>query len=87
MTRGTFGMTLLPLFIGSMVELFLSLSQLITQHSLQGIFYFLGERAFSVSTPGIATISMFGNQVLARISRWLFASGESEWAGYCAKKS
>ena len=65
MTKGSFGMTVLvPLFIGSVVELFLSLSQLITQHSLQGIFYFLGERAFSVSTPGIATISMFGNQVL-----------------------
>lgn len=55
---------LLPLFIGSAIELGLSLYQISAGHSVQGVFYWLGERAFSASTPGIATISLFGNQVL-----------------------
>ncbi len=57
-------MALLPLFICSVVELGLSLYHIWAGQSVQGIFYWLGERAFSASTPGIATISLFGNQVL-----------------------
>jgi O-antigen ligase len=31
--------------------------QLVIGHSIGGLFYFLGERAFSLSTPGIATVN------------------------------
>lgn len=47
------------LFIGAAVEFGLSLYQIWAQHSAQGLFYWLGERSFSISTPGIATISLF----------------------------
>ncbi len=36
----------------------LALWQFISQHSINGIWYFLGERSFSVSTPGIAKVSL-----------------------------
>lgn len=42
------------------VELFLSVMQIIKKSSVQGLFYFLGERYFSLSTPGIAKISING---------------------------
>lgn len=32
--------------------------------SLQGLWYFLGERAFNLNTPGIATLSIFGQKYL-----------------------
>lgn len=53
----------------SMIQLpvicFIALTQFITQSSLGGIFYFLGERSFTVGTPGIATI-LIDNQFLLR---------------------
>ncbi len=48
-----------PLFIGVVIQFGLSIYQISAQHSAHGIFYWLGERAFSISTPGIATISLF----------------------------
>ena len=50
--------------IGALVELFLSISQIKTQSSLQGIFYYLGERYFSVSTPAIAKTALNGVEML-----------------------
>lgn len=47
------------LFIGALVQFGLSIYQISFQQSAQGLFYWLGERAFSISTPGIATISLF----------------------------
>ena len=47
------------LFIGALVQFGLSIYQISAQQSAQGLFYWLGERAFSISTPGIATISLF----------------------------
>lgn len=47
------------LFIGAVIQFGLSLYQISAQQSAQGLFYWLGERAFSISTPGIATISLF----------------------------
>ncbi len=58
MTRVLLTMTS-ALFIGAAVEFGLSLYQISAQQSAQGLFYWLGERAFSISTPGIATISLF----------------------------
>lgn len=41
-------------FIGALTTLFLSILQFVNKHSIQSIFYFLGERYFTFSTPGIA---------------------------------
>ena len=53
-----------PLLLITLVEFFLSLGQITTGRSLQGVFYFLGERRFALSTPGIARASLFGRQIL-----------------------
>ena len=45
---------LYALFIGALTTLFLSILQFVSKHSIQGIFYFLGERYFTFSTYGIA---------------------------------
>ncbi len=49
---------------GGLVELTLSLTQFITKHSIQGIFYFLGERYLSLSTPGVAKTAFSGVEFL-----------------------
>ncbi len=41
-----------------------AIMQFIYQRSLGGIFWFLGERSFNASTPGIATFSLFGQLYL-----------------------
>ncbi|MBI4973666.1 hypothetical protein HZC27_03595 [Candidatus Roizmanbacteria bacterium] len=46
------------------VQSILVVTQFITRHSLQGIWYFLGERYFTLSTPGIAKASLQGNEIL-----------------------
>jgi hypothetical protein len=48
----------------ALLQLGLGLAQIINGHSLQGLFYFLGERSFSLSTPGIAKVSMQGVEIL-----------------------
>ncbi|MBI2641137.1 O-antigen ligase family protein [Candidatus Roizmanbacteria bacterium] len=50
--------------ISALTELLLSILQLVYKHSLQGIFYFLGERFFTLSTPGIAKASLEGVEML-----------------------
>ena len=42
----------------------LGTAQVISGHSLQGIFYYLGERLLSLGQPGIASGTLFGNLVL-----------------------
>ena len=51
------------IFSGS-IQLLLTTIQLINKHSVQGIFYFLGERYFSLSTPGIAKAALSGVEFL-----------------------
>ncbi len=46
------------------VELVLGMWQILKKSSIQGFFYFLGERYFSLSTPGIAKISVNGAESL-----------------------
>ncbi|MEK7634090.1 MAG: O-antigen ligase family protein [Patescibacteria group bacterium] len=55
---------LTALFISGLFELFLSLIQLINKHSVQGIFYYFGERLLSLSTPGVAKASLWGVEFL-----------------------
>jgi len=48
----------------TMIESFLALYQLKFGKSFDGFFYFLGERHFNLSTPGIAKASFFGQELL-----------------------
>lgn len=48
------------LAIASVFTLILALWQLIRQESIQGLWWFLGERRYWASTPGIAKITLFG---------------------------
>lgn len=50
--------------LGSSVELLLGTLQLTQGHAMQGIFYWIGERYFSLSTPDIAKVSLNGVEVL-----------------------
>lgn len=56
--------TLYGLFCGAFFELILSLLQLSSRHSIQGLWYFLGERSFSIFTPGIAKAYFLGTEFL-----------------------
>lgn len=55
---------LIALFISSLFQLFISLTQLINKHSVQGIFYYFGERLLTLSTPGVAKASIQGAEFL-----------------------
>ena len=55
---------LLMFSIGIIFESFLSISQYFNHGSLQGIFYFFGERFFNSQTPGIANASLGGELFL-----------------------
>ncbi len=49
---------------GALLQAFLTVGQYINHASLQGPFYFLGERFFTLSTPGIAKASLQGKEIL-----------------------
>lgn len=48
-----------------LLEVFLAFAQFFSQHSINGIFYFIGERAYDVTSFGVAKFSVF-NTVLVR---------------------
>ncbi len=50
--------------LSGLFELFLSIAQFINKHSVQGIFYYFGERLMSLSTPGVAKASLQGIEFL-----------------------
>ena len=55
---------LYSLLLGTITQLFLSISHLINQRSVQGIFYYLGERYFTSAVPGIAKASLNGVEIM-----------------------
>lgn len=55
---------LLAFIGGALLQLILVLFQITQQHTMQGFAYFLGERYFSISTPGIAKTSLQGTEIL-----------------------
>lgn len=55
---------LFALLIGSGFELLLSLLQFVNKHSVQGIFYFFGERDIGLYRPGAAKIIFQGREFL-----------------------
>ena len=50
--------------VGAFFASALGLLQIFYQHSIGGVFYFLGERTFSISTIGIAKMNSFDMQIL-----------------------
>lgn len=57
--------TILQVLLASTVlQFFVVVVQFLTKQSLQGIFYFLGERYFNLSTPGIAKVALQGVEIL-----------------------
>jgi hypothetical protein len=54
----------LPLLAGGFLEAFLALYQFTQFHSVQGVFYYFGERLMSISTPGIAKAEFLNRQIL-----------------------
>lgn len=55
---------LIALFSSGIVQLILSVLQLLSKRSIQGMFYFLGERYMNLSMPGIAKASFRGAELL-----------------------
>lgn len=56
--------TMLAFFFGALFELILVVLQFTQKHSVQGLFYFFGERTLSLSIPGIAKASLNGEEIL-----------------------
>lgn len=54
--------TIIPIWV--VVEVGLGIAQVVNGSSVGGIFYWLGERSFNTYTPGIATMTLFGNEIL-----------------------
>ena len=50
--------------VGGLFEAFLAIVQYMYQGSVNGIFYFFGERTFTGATPGIANVSINGTLLL-----------------------
>lgn len=59
-----FSKTVFFLSIGAAFSSLLAIWQFILQHSTGGFWWYLGERTFSVTTPGIAAYNWHGNLVL-----------------------
>lgn len=62
--KNVFSAAIFGLFLGGLLELILSLLQLSSRHSIQGFWYYLGERSFSIFTPGIAKAYFLGHEFL-----------------------
>src|SRR3989339_156544 len=52
------------LIVTTWLALVLSVTQIWHQGSMQGLWYFLGERSFTINSPGIATVSLSGHKLL-----------------------
>lgn len=52
------------LAVGALLQLTLALAQFQLARSLQGVFYYFGERLLSLSTPGVAKASIAGREIL-----------------------
>lgn len=62
--KSIFPALLYGLLLGGFFELILSLLQLSSRQSIQGWWYYLGERSFSIFTPGIAKAYFLGKEFL-----------------------
>ena len=55
-TKPSFGVTSLVITVSMMYSSLIAIMQFVFQHSIGGIFWYLGERSFDVSTAGIARV-------------------------------
>lgn len=55
---------LIGLFIMTFFQFLIVFLQIFLHHSINGFFYYFGERLINLSTPGIAKISLFGQELL-----------------------
>jgi O-antigen ligase len=62
--KSMLGKAIFMLVIGVLFQSVLALCQFLNQSSLGGVLYFLGERSFNSSTPGIANVSLNGELML-----------------------
>lgn len=62
--KSVYSAVLYGLLLGSFFQCMLAIRQLMLRHSLQGIWYWLGERSFAITTPGIAKAYLFGKEFL-----------------------
>jgi O-antigen ligase len=70
-----------PLVLSAIIFSLLGIVQFYYQHTLGGIFRFLGERSFTSETTGIAKVSLFGRETLRAYSTF---SHPNSMAGYLA---
>jgi O-antigen ligase len=68
-----------PLMYSAVLFSSIGILQFINQQSLGGVLYYLGERTFFSTTPGIAKVSLFGRQYLRGYSTF---SHPNSFAGY-----
>lgn len=57
-----------PLTISAIIISVIGIVQVLLGRTIGGLFYYLGERSFNLSTPGIATINFFGKEFLRAYS-------------------
>lgn len=53
-----------PLLLGALFEIVLVYGQFFLQRSIGGVFYFFGERSFTLQTPGVAHVTLHGERIL-----------------------
>lgn len=68
-----------PLSLAIFSQVTLALVQLALGHSLQGFFYWLGERAVSVGAPTVATASFFGHTLLRAYGTFSHPNALAGW--------
>ncbi len=66
--RDILKMAWIPFLISTVVVFILSLGQVVSGHTLGGIFYFLGERSFNSLTPGISLVNILGRAYMRAYS-------------------
>lgn len=65
--------------LSTVLALILAANQIIYQGSVQGLWYFLGERSFTLNSPGISTVSINGQKLLRA---YAFFSHPNSLAGF-----
>lgn len=65
--------------LSTVLALVLAVNQIIYQGSVQDLWYFLGERSFTLNSPGISTVSIYGQKLLRA---YAFFSHPNSLAGF-----
>ncbi len=77
--KATWSQIRVPLLTSTLLVVFLEIYQLLHQGSVGGLFYWLGERTHSFSTPGLGRLSWFGLDLIRPQSTF---SHPNSLAGY-----